>query len=230
MIQTLQVATSDCEFKFSDGNGKATFEGYASVFDGVDQMGDTVARGAYKSVIEGKGPSGVFMRYEHLRHETVGKWLDMQEDSKGLLVAGELTPGHSTAENIRASFKHGTIGGMSIGWRPGNSVIERKANGRLLKQVDVFEISLTADPADLGAEVTSFKSALTEVSSMKDAEHFLRESGGFSRSMATMFVSHFKSIYQSDSEERLKEEINELKSRLTQTKSVDRLAEIIKGL
>lgn len=230
MIQTLQLTNSECEFKFSDGKGPARFEGYASVFNGNDKMGDTVLPGAYKSCIEQKGASGIFMRYEHLRHETIGKWLEVEEDSKGLHVVGELTPGHTTAENARASFKHGTIGGLSIGWRPFNSIIERKANGRTLKQIDMFEISITADPADEGAEVVSFKSALEEVSNMKDAENFLRESGGFSRTMATLFVSHFKSLYQSESEEALKEEINELKARLGGRETTSRLANFIKGL
>jgi HK97 family phage prohead protease len=230
MIQTLHLTNSECEFKFSEGKGPARFEGYASVFNGNDKMGDTVLPGAYKSCIEKKGTGGIFMRFEHLRHETPGKWVELAEDSKGLHVVGELTPGHSTAENVRASFKHGTVGGLSIGWRPYNSVIERKANGRILKEIDVFEISITADPADEGAEVSSFKSALAEVSDIRDAEHFLRESGGFSRSMATAFVSHFKSLYQSESEDALREEINELKSRLTGQQSAARLANFIKGL
>lgn len=229
MMQTIDLPSEACEFKFADGN-EWKFEGYASVFDSVDRMGDTVLPGAYKSCIETKGPAGIFMRYEHLRHTNPGKWVHMEEDSKGFLVAGELTKGHSLAGDIRASMQHENVGGLSIGWRPMNSVIERKSEGRTLRVVDVFEISFTRDPAEPKSEITSFKTMLDDVTELKDAERLLRESGVFTRSMATMFVGHFKSLIQSESEAAQREEMHELKKRLAKYEAGERLANYIKGL
>lgn len=231
MIQTLNLPSELCEFKFAeDGNKIGRFEGYASVYNSVDQIGDTVLPGAYKSTIETKGAPGVFMRYEHLRHTSPGKWTHMEEDSKGLLVVGELTPGHTLASDIRASFKHGTVGGLSIGWIPSNSKIQKKAGGRILESVDVFEISITHNPMEAGAEVTSFKSEIESIETLKEAEHFLRESGICSKSMATLFIGHVKSIIQRESEKLTRDEIDELKSKLNASTTATQYAKLIKGL
>jgi len=230
MISQLITPSDLCEFKFAEGKDNWSFEGYASVFNSEDQIGDTVLPGAFKSCIEQKGAGGIFMRYEHLRHTTPGKWTHVEEDSRGFVVAGELTKGHSIASDIRASFKHETIKGLSIGWVPSNSVIERKPGGRILKSVDVFEISITANPMEVGAEVTSFKSEIETISSMKDAEAFLRESGILSKSMATLFVGHLKSLVRSESEKVFEEELNELKTRIEVDHSTDKLLSIISNL
>lgn len=213
MLHKINNPFDSCEFKFNDSD-KWTFEGYASVFNSTDLGGDTVAPGAFDGAVKA-GPDALLMRYEHLRHTTPGKYVHVEQDSKGFFVAGELTKGHTLAADIRASFKHGTIKGLSIGWLPGRSVIEKKSDGgRILKSVWTKEVSITADPMEPNAVVTDFKSDVESIKSLRDAELLLRESGGLSRQMATAFVSQIKSLCQSDSDEQLREQITELKSRL----------------
>ena len=90
------------------------FSGYASVFGGIDSYGDTIAPGAYKDTLQGR-ERPIRMRWNHYG-PVIGKWLSMVEDTKGLLVAGELTPGHRVAIDTYASLKHGAVDGMSIGY------------------------------------------------------------------------------------------------------------------
>lgn len=185
-------------FKFDDESG--TFEGYASVFNGEDSYGDTVLKGAYEKTLQDR-ERPVRMRWNHYG-EVVGKWLEMREDDKGLYVKGQLTPGHSRAEDIKALLKHGAIDGLSIGYYVRD--YERKDNGGLtLKEVDLVEISIVEEPADLGASVTNIKSKLEKCESLAEIEQSLRDSG-FTRSAATMLVSRIKALAQSDSEEEVK--------------------------
>lgn len=176
--------------KFDDSGRK--FAGYASVFNGLDRYGDTVAPGAYaKTIAERQRP--IAMRWNHFG-PVIGKWLDVREDDTGLYVEGELTPGHSVAEDAYALLKHGAVTGLSIGFRLPAGGSEKTYNGRLLKQIDLIEISIVEEPADNAARIADVKSALDEADSLKEIEAILREAGGFSRSDATALVSRIKSI------------------------------------
>jgi HK97 family phage prohead protease len=182
------------EVKF-DSARPGVFSGYASVFNGVDSYGDTIAPGAYLKTI-GQRERPIQMRWNHYG-PVIGKWLAMREDEKGLFVEGELTPGHSVAQDAYALLKHGAINGLSIGYRP---VVSEKTGDetRLLKQIDLVEISIVETPADASALIGDVKSALEEAQSLKDIETLLRDVGGFSKADVKTLVSRIKSLAQRD--------------------------------
>jgi len=183
------------QFKFNEESG--TFEGYASVFGGVDSYGDTVVVGAYKNTLENR-ERPVRMRWNHYG-DVVGKWLEMYEDEKGLYVKGQLTPGHSKAEDIKALLKHGAIDGLSIGYY----IVDAEPNkfgGRNLKEIELVEISIVEDPADLGASITSIKSAIDKAETLADLERSLRDAG-LSKSVATALVSRTKNLVLREAEQ-----------------------------
>jgi hypothetical protein len=164
----------------------------------VDVYGDTIAPGAYAKTIDmANRTRPIRMRWNHYG-PVIGKWTEAYEDEKGLFVMGELTPGHSVAKDVYASLKHGSINGLSIGYRPID--FEEKENVRILKEIELVEISVVEDPADLGAMVGAIKSALDEALTLKDIESLLRDAAGFSRSDATALVSRIKSMARSECE------------------------------
>lgn len=183
------------QFKFNEESG--TFEGYASVFGGVDSYGDTVVAGAYKNTLENR-ERPVRMRWNHYG-DVVGKWLEIYEDEKGLYVKGQLTPGHSKAEDIKALLKHGAIDGLSIGYY----IVDAEPNkfgGRNLKEIELVEISIVEEPADLGASITSIKSAIDKAETLADLERSLRDAG-LSKSVATALVSRTKNLVLREAEQ-----------------------------
>lgn len=179
-----------------DDDGRK-FSGYASVFGGVDSYGDTIAPGAYKKTI-GERERPIAMRWNHFG-PVIGKWTAMQEDDTGLYVEGELTKGHSVAEDAYALLKHGAVTGLSIGYRP---VKEEKnsSGGSDLHEIDLVEISVVESPADLAAQVADVKSAIEVAVSLKEIERLLRDAAGLSRTESQALVSRIKSLIQSDSE------------------------------
>ena len=188
------------EFKLDEAR-KGFFSGYASVFNGVDSYGDTILPGAYKRTIK-RRERPVQMRWNHFG-PVIGKWLRMEEDEKGLYVEGELTPGHSVAEDAYALLKHGAVDGLSIGYRPVK--IEDHGDGkRTLKEIELVEISVVESPADLSARVGDVKSALDEAESLKDIEALLRDAAGFSRADATALVSRIKSLSRGERDDEAK--------------------------
>lgn len=189
---------SQTEVKFVGEKGK--FVGYASVFDGVDSYGDTIKAGAFQNAIKyGKLPK---MFENHKSWELpIGKWTSITEDSKGLLVEGEFTPNHSRADDVRSSMLHGTIDGLSIGFRMKEGDYEVDGANRTIKNItDLVEISVVTFPADDVARVdlTSVKSALDGITSIRDLEDFLRESGGFSKGLAQAVLTRSKQLYQGE--------------------------------
>lgn len=172
-----------------------TFSGYASVFGGVDSYGDTIDPKAYEKTLTDR-TRPIRMRWNHYG-PVIGKWLRMTTDSVGLFVEGELTPGHSTAIDTYASLKHGAIDGLSIGYIA-KSAIENPDGTRLLKEIELIEISIVEEPADINATVSNIKSAIEKANSIREIEATLRDSAGLSRLEACAVVSRIKSVIQSD--------------------------------
>lgn len=195
MIHKL-LDVKSAEFKFDGNTGE--FEGYASVFDGVDSYGDTMHKGAFKMTLEGRDRP-VRMRWNHFG-PVIGRYAEITEDEKGLYVRGQLTPGHSVAEDVKASLMHGAIDGLSIGFML-DDYEDKPGGGRNIKSVKLIEISVVEEPADLAAKITNVKSAIAEASKLSEIELILRDAG-LSRSESTALVSRVKAIAQLDFEQK----------------------------
>lgn len=205
-METKRLELASAELKFVGED--MSFAGYASIFGGIDAYGDTIDPKAYDAtLIDRQRP--VRMRWNHYG-PVIGKWTQMHVDSKGLFVQGQLTPGHSTAIDVYASLKHGAIDGMSIGYIP--RLVEEQPGVRLLKQIDLIEISVVEEPADLGAKIESVKTALDECKTIKEMEAFLREVGGFSKADSVALIARLKrlALGEQAAEQKAKQEIAKL--------------------
>ena len=69
-------------------------------------------------------------------------------------------------------------------------------------------------PANSAARIENVKSAIESISDIKEFEHFLRESGSISKSVATALASKAKSIFQRDAalDAKAQQLINQIKS------------------
>lgn len=193
-IKSLPLNSAAIKF----ANEGREFSGYASVFGGVDSYGDTIEPGAYKStLVERDRP--VQLRWNHYG-PVIGKWTEIKEDDVGLFVRGELSPGHSVADDAYALLKHGAINGLSIGYRIPEGGAETKDDIRILRAIDLVEVSIVETPADLAAQIGDVKSAISELQTTRELENFLRDVGGFTRADAILLVSQFKSMCLRDSD------------------------------
>lgn len=193
------ISLTDANLKFASD---AAFEGYASVFNGVDAYGDTILPGAFKNVIKSarKGRMPKMFANHRSWEMPIGKWIDLTEDERGLFVRGEFTPGNPQAEVVRAAMKHGTVDGLSIGFRMEPEGYELVDDGkqRVIKNItDLVEISAVTFPADEAARVdlSTVKSSLDVIETARDLEAFLREEGGFSHGLAKAVAARAQSIF-----------------------------------
>lgn len=181
------------EVKESDIKEDGSFSGHASLFDQVpDAHRDLVARGAFKDSLAegGRNKSGIPMLWQHRSDKLPGVWLSLMEDTKGLMVKGQLALetqlGRDVYEIMLLGAKAGTFKfGLSIGYDPKDFSYhtpkgqDRKV--RTLKKVDLWEISIVTFPAKIGANITDVKKIDIEqiecCTNERDLEKVLRESG-----------------------------------------------------
>ncbi|MGO2711592.1 HK97 family phage prohead protease [Pseudomonas helleri] len=194
------LAFTETEIKFSSDGKVGVFEGYASVFDVIDSDGDIILPGAYKKALATQSRQ-VGMFFNHQTWELpVGKWQNLEEDSKGLIVIGELTPGLSVSNDLRAAMERKTVEGMSVGFTVTKDDYALIDTGRAFKNVQALrEISICTFPANEQATIESMKS-MESIATIRDVEHWLRDSAGLSKSQALGFIARFKSAVRSDSE------------------------------
>lgn len=182
-----------------------TFEGYGAVFGNVDSYGDVIQPGAFADSLAASVKSGTWpaMLLQHggwgMGSEDmtpIGIWTSLSEDGHGLKVQGKF------ADTVRGREAYAllkmdprpAIDGLSIGyiakeWTQRSKPEEPR---RTLKKVDLIEVSLVTFPANGKARVSAVKS-LEEIASLADAEAFLREVGGLSKSQAVALVARIKS-------------------------------------
>jgi HK97 family phage prohead protease len=172
-----------------------TIEGYASVFGGSpDSYGDVIAPGAFAESLAKHRREGTFpiMLWGHNSSEPpIGNWTDMAEDGKGLWVKGDIDLDDPLGTRVYRALKRRSMKGLSIGYETKDSESDPKRPGvRLLKTVDLWEVSPVPFPAQVRASVETVKSYLKEGSlpDLRQFEESLRELG-FSRSQAVTIAS-----------------------------------------
>lgn len=168
------------------------FEGYGSVFGNVDLGGDIVVPGAFtKSLHKHRADESMpQMFWMHNPAQVPGKWLEMNEDGRGLYCKGVLanTP---LGNEIHELLKMEAVRGLSIGYRTEDDAYDKSGN-RLLKQIDLWEVSPVSLAMNPLAQVTHTKSQLSSsgeyVPSPRELEAAFRKFG-CSKSVSRQLVA-----------------------------------------
>lgn len=175
------------ELKLAE-DGTRRVSGYGAVFGNVDSYGDIILPGAFAKSLASRGMPK--MLAQHDWGKVPGMWDVAKEDEKGLYLEGPFakTP---LGEEYQELAQMGALGGMSIGYRTLDSEYNREGH-RLLKEVELWEVSLVTFPANDQATITGVKSSPDNI---RDFEKLLREEGGYSREDATTIALHgFKAL------------------------------------
>jgi HK97 family phage prohead protease len=119
--------------------------GYASLFGQPDLAGDIVARGAFQTSLQRLPASSIRMLYQHDPDRPIGRWIEAVEDQSGLWMRGTVEPNHPETQKIVALIQAGLADGLSIGFRTLKAT-PRPAGGRILKTIDLREVSIVTFP------------------------------------------------------------------------------------
>lgn len=188
----------DCEFKEIDTDEEGTFEGYASIFNNLDLGNDVIRKGAFEETLKNYKPRSIKLLYQHKTDEPIGVIDSLEEDNKGLYLKGRLLMGTQKGREVYEMLKAGALDSMSIGYRlkPDGYKYDDKRKRRVIKSVDLMEVSLVTFPMNPKARVTKVKLAeMTE----RELEGVLRDAHIFSNDLTkhTASLLH-KSIHMND--------------------------------
>lgn len=201
-IDAFQPGRFANETKFAPLDLKAieedgAFEGYASLFGKPDLGKDVVARGAFAASLERRGVDGIKMLFQHDPNQPIGVWHRIEEDARGLRVAGQLMPDVARAREVLSLMRAGALDGLSIGFRTVRGDRDARTGMRTLKEVDLWEISVVTFPMHPDARVSTVKNHpfSERVPTEREFERWLTRDAGLSRSQArTLMRSGFKSL------------------------------------
>ncbi len=123
------------------------FAGYAAIFGCPDHGGDIICKGAFKR----SAKAGIPLLWQHDRGQRIGYIESLTEDERGLRVIA--------AVDEHAGRRVSAGAGLSFGYRV--QAMERR-NYRLLKDLDLIEISVVTHPMQPLARVLAVENNQTE--------------------------------------------------------------------
>lgn len=178
----------DMPFQVKAVSEDGLFSGYGSVFGVIDSYKEIVVAGAFAESLKTRQPS---LLWQHRSGEPIGIYTGVKEDAVGLHVEGKLALKTARGAEAYELLKMGAISGLSIGFQVRDESYDRVSGINTLKALDLWEVSLVTFPANDAARITGVKS-IADIENLKDAEAYLRDVGGFSKSQALGLVARIK--------------------------------------
>lgn len=132
------------------------FEGYASTYNNVDLGDDVVMEGAFDNTMKTKKPNNIKILYQHDMRMPLGIATEFRDDKNGFFIRAKMPKEHSQAKDVMALMKCGAIDSMSIGYIPVKFDYDDRGT-RLLKEIDLHEVSLVTMPMNPKAMITAMK-------------------------------------------------------------------------
>ena len=190
-MQTKQRLDVPLSLKSVSDSGE--FEGYGSVFGVKDSHDDVVMSGAFAASLRVWSDRKALpaLLWQHRMDEPIGVYTEMKEDDVGLYVRGRLLiDDDPLAKRAHAHMKAGSLTGLSIGYVLKDWEYDRTKEAFLLKEIDLWEVSLVTFPSNDEARISDVKNALArgEIPEQKKIERVLRDVG-LSRTQAKAFMA-----------------------------------------
>jgi uncharacterized protein len=153
-------------FDLKEVSDLGEFVGIASVYGNVDLGGDIVLPGAFTKTIAERG-NRVRLLDGHKVRVGIATIADSPE---GLMAKGQINlakqSGKEALSDIKFYRDQGMPMGMSIGYRTVKSEFDKDGN-RLLKELTLYEVTITEFPMNEKAQIVSVKSVTDLISKAK---------------------------------------------------------------
>ncbi len=217
MKNNLVIKDIQCDFEVKQVGENDEFvfiEGLASTFGNLDRDNDIISKGAFKNTLTRRKPKFI---YQHHMDKPIGVFDHLFEAEEGLVVKGRMPRANSLVKDIEPLLKMGALKSFSIGF----NVIESEDTPdgvRIIKEIDLWEISLVTIPANPEAIITGVKELddgekgekknkdekkdmdekivdaikAESVSTKREFEQMLKDTGLFTKKAVITLASRFK--------------------------------------
>ncbi len=174
---------------------QGSFTGLASTFGNTDLGNDRIDRNAFNETMARWEQRGEFpaLLFQHNMEQPIGDINRMSITDVGVDMAADLWLGKGIEKSEQAQMMLTGTGpkGLSIGFIPRETENE-KDGVRLIKNLDLLEVSVVSFPMNPEARITSAKSFFSddgELISKRQADDLLRDILGLSKRQAEAFLS-----------------------------------------
>jgi len=121
--------------------------GYAALFDIADGAKDVIRPGAFRRSLDER-KDAIPLYWQHAPEQRIGEVELAQEDERGLRIIARIdNPGSRAVSELLARKTNG----LSFGYRARS--YRNLPEGRVLEEIDLFEVSLVTHPLQHGARV-----------------------------------------------------------------------------
>ncbi|WP_312084566.1 HK97 family phage prohead protease [Brevundimonas sp.] len=179
LLERKSVSLTDVEV-----TDEGVISGYGSLFGVRDDYGDEVAPGAFAKSLKARKGKPVPMLREHSPSRVIGGWTEFAEDEKGLKLTGRLALDTVDGAETHRLIKAGFLDGLSIGFNTIRATDDDA--GRVLKEVNLWEVSVVTFPALTPARIDAVKA---QGLSREDLEDRLTRGADLSRSVARALLA-----------------------------------------
>lgn len=133
-------------------------EGMASTFGNMDRAGDIIVKGAFTNTLTNPDRK-IKLLYQHNMDEPIGVIDKAVETDEGLFIMARMPKANDTVRNMLPLLKMGALGDFSIGFNIVDSEVTPDGN-HVIKEIDLWEVSIVTIPANAKAKITSVKSVI----------------------------------------------------------------------
>ena len=197
------------ELKFSSDE-TSKFDGFASSY-AIDLQDDIIMPGSFDNVIKSGVEPLMFINHKVL-DIPVGTWSDLSEETLGLKATGNLIKQHSDYKDLRAAIGAKAMKGLSIGFSMTQDDYEWKDDIRIIHNITKLrEISIVSFPAneDTRIDLATLKSHIESFGTIKEYEHYLRDTCNMSKSGVGAFIHGLKNCLR-DADRKKTEDTKQL--------------------
>jgi len=153
-VSKMKTLDFDATWKISDtkaADGSCIIEGYANTVD-KDRVGDVVLPEAFKNTLETYNKNPVLL-FQHNWEKVIGRVSECVIDEKGLKIKGIISKAKDV-EDVRTKINEGILKTLSIGYNEVVSEYDEAKCAKVIKQLELLEISVVTIPANVEASFT----------------------------------------------------------------------------
>jgi HK97 family phage prohead protease len=137
-----------------EGEGELRIAGYAST-DSIDRQSDRIlptawTRGGLKNY-----ENNPILLFNHDYNKPIGKVIEMSTDKRGLRIKGVIS---KSAGEIYDLVKEGVLSTFSVGFLVKDADYDKSADGLIIKDAELLEVSVVSVPANQDATFSLAKS------------------------------------------------------------------------
>lgn len=139
-------------------DGSVNIKGYASTND-TDRAGDVIMKESWEKGGLENFTNNPIILFNHDYNKPIGRATSLETDEKGLKITANLSKSAGDVTNL---VKEGILRAFSVGFRVKDADYMEEGDGYLIKDAELFEVSVVSVPANQSATFSVAKSFDTQ--------------------------------------------------------------------